>query len=117
MDGYDMRRDMAVDWPGRGRYSTDLFTEEAERLVRSHPPDPDTPLFLYLAHLAPHAGNYEAPLQAPAQDIARFQHIKDPERRVYAGQCSAARVTATAAATTAAQVADVYGQHCKKMLC
>lgn len=85
MDGYDMRRNMAVDWPARGRYSTDLFTEEAVRVVRDH--SADQPLFVYLAHLAPHAGNYEAPLQAPAEDIARFKHIKDPERRVYAGQC------------------------------
>ncbi|XP_026287777.1 arylsulfatase B-like [Frankliniella occidentalis] len=89
MDGFDMRRGMEVDWASRGRYSTDLFTEEAERIVRSHPVgDGAPPLFLYLAHLAPHSGNYEAPLQAPVETIKALAHIKDPERRVYAAMVS-----------------------------
>lgn len=84
MSGYDMRRNMSVAWDAAGRYSTDLFTEEAVRLVREHPKD--SPLFLYLAHLAPHTGNRDNPFQALDEDIAHFGHIADPERRVYAGK-------------------------------
>jgi len=78
-----MRRNEEVDWSSKGRYSTTVFTEEAEQLLRRHPKD--QPLFLFMAHLAPHAGNYEAPLQAPASLIRRFKHIANHERRVYAG--------------------------------
>lgn len=35
------------------------------------------PLFLYLARLDPHAGTYENTLQAPQEDIKKFQSIKD----------------------------------------
>ena len=81
--GYDMRRNMSVDWDALGKYSTDLFTEEAVKLIRHH--NVEEPMFMYLAHLAPHAGNDWDPLQAPDEDIARFAHIEDPERRIYAG--------------------------------
>lgn len=79
-----MRRNMSVDWDSKGRYSTDLFTEEAVQLIKRHPRH--QPLFLYLAHLAPHAGNEGEDFQAPDEYIARFRHIQDPRRRVYAGQ-------------------------------
>lgn len=82
-DGYDMRRNLSLDWTAKGHYSTDLFTEESVRLVLNH--DVATPLFLYLSHLAPHAGNARDPFQAPDDEVARFSHIQDPERRVYAG--------------------------------
>ncbi|XP_052129485.1 arylsulfatase I-like [Frankliniella occidentalis] len=85
MGGYDMRRNMSVAWDAAGRYSTDLFTEEAVRLIGEHPADdPESPLFLYLAHLAPHTGNRDNPFQALDEDVAHFGHIADPERRVYA---------------------------------
>lgn len=45
-------------------------------------------MFLYLAHLAPHTGNSDKPYQAPDEEVARFTHIKDPERRVYAAMVS-----------------------------
>jgi len=45
-------------------------------------------MFLYLAHLAPHTGNSDKPYQAPDEEIAKFSHIKDPERRVYAAMVS-----------------------------
>lgn len=79
-----MRRGMTVDWSARGKYSTDLFTEEAVSVINKH--DPDSPLFLYLAHLAPHTGNMRDPFQAPDELVAKFSHIEDPERRVYAGE-------------------------------
>ena len=39
----------------------------------------DKPFFLFLAYNAPHA-----PQQAPEEDIARYAHIQDKKRRVYA---------------------------------
>lgn len=82
--GYDMRRNMDVDWDAQGKYSTTLFTQEAVKLIREH--DTKDPMFMYLAHLAPHSGNDDDPLQAPDEEIAKFSHIQDPERRVYAGK-------------------------------
>lgn len=78
-----MRRNMSVAWDTKGKYSTDLFTEEAERLIEEH--DTNTPMFMYMAHLATHSGNDDDPLQAPDEEIAKFSYIKDAERRVYAG--------------------------------
>lgn len=69
-----------------GRYATDLFTDEAVDLIYQH--DQSQPMFLCFAHLAPHTGNENDPLQAPPETIAKFQHIKDPLRRTYAGNKS-----------------------------
>jgi hypothetical protein len=79
-----MRRNMTVDWQARGQYSTDLFTNEALRVIETHDSEKG-PLFLYLAHLAPHTGNPEEPFQAPDEEVAKFAYIEDPERRMYAG--------------------------------
>lgn len=78
-----MRRNLETDWSAMGKYSTDLFTDESVRLIQEH--DTRVPLFLYLAHLAPHTGNMRDPFQAPDDVVAKFSHIQDPERRVYAG--------------------------------
>lgn len=67
-----------------GKYSTDLFTEEAIKVIRYH--NKSQPLFLYLAHLAVHSGNPYAPLQAPADIVAKFSYIKDEKRRTFAGK-------------------------------
>ncbi|XP_046672064.1 arylsulfatase I-like isoform X1 [Homalodisca vitripennis] len=85
-EGYDMRRNLSTDWASQGRYSTDLFTEEAVSIINNH--EPHDPLFLYLSHLAPHAGTTRDPFQAPDEEIAKFSHIEDPERRVYAAMVS-----------------------------
>ncbi|KAL1509594.1 hypothetical protein ABEB36_004305 [Hypothenemus hampei] len=84
--GYDFRHNMTVDWDAKGKYSTTLFTEEAVRLIHEH--NTDHPMFMYFAHLAPHAGNDWDPLQAPDEEIAKFAHIQDPERRIYAAMVS-----------------------------
>lgn len=78
-----MRRNLEIDWSAKGRYSTDVFTEEAVRIIANH--DTQSPLFMYLSHLAPHTGTTRDPFQAPDEEIAKFAHIQDPERRVYAG--------------------------------
>lgn len=63
------------------QYLTHAFTDEAVDFVaRNH----DKPFFLFLSYNAPHT-----PLQAPDDYIARFAHIEDPKRRVYAAMVSA----------------------------
>lgn len=63
-------------------YDTDLFGQDAVRLINGH--DKATPLFLYLAFTAPHT-----PYQAPQAWLDRYAHIADPGRRAYAAQISA----------------------------
>ena len=58
-------------------YTTELFGDDAVRLIEAH--DPSTPLYLYLAFNAPHT-----PYQAPQAYIDRYRDIPDPTRRVYA---------------------------------
>ncbi|PSN50827.1 Arylsulfatase B [Blattella germanica] len=65
-----------------GKYATDVFTEEAERIIQQH--DNSTPLFLYLAHLAAHAGNRGKLLEAPQEIIDKFPYIVEPNRKTYA---------------------------------
>nr|XP_031848880.1 arylsulfatase B-like [Nomia melanderi] len=84
--GFDMRRNLSVAWDTSGQYSTDLFTNEAVRLIREH--DANQPMFLYLAHLAPHKGNQNQLLRAPDEEIAKFAYIVDPERRIQAAVVS-----------------------------
>ncbi|MBC7286601.1 MAG: arylsulfatase [Armatimonadetes bacterium] len=48
-----------------GRYLTDVFTEEAISFIRRHR---DEPFLIHLAYNAPHT-----PLQAPEEDVARFE--------------------------------------------
>ena len=74
---------MSVALDTEGKYSTDLFNDEAIRIINEH--DTSTPMFMYLSHLAPHSGNEDDPYQAPDEEIAKFAHIDDPERRIYAG--------------------------------
>lgn len=82
-EGYDMRLNETVTWEDIGHYSTDLFTQRAVDIINNH--NKTKPLFLYFAHLAVHAGNYEDPLQAPKEYVDRFKHIPDLERRKFAG--------------------------------
>lgn len=82
-EGFDMRFNDSVAWNTSGQYSTDLFTKRAVDIISGH--NQAQPLFLYLAHLAPHAGNYDDPLQAPQHSVDKFRHISRGERRIYAG--------------------------------
>ncbi|XP_032679721.1 arylsulfatase B-like [Odontomachus brunneus] len=82
MSGYDMHRD---DNPAYGLtegYATDLFTDEAMRIIQQH--EPSRPLYLQISHLAVHA-----PLESPDdyhrnQDEEQFKHIRELNRRKYA---------------------------------
>lgn len=76
-------RDGGHDWHENDQasrdqgYATDLLADKAIEILAAH--DPAKPLFLYVPFNAPHT-----PLQAPAQWIAKFAHIEDRQRRVYA---------------------------------
>lgn len=72
------RNELPVHEPG---HSTDLLAREAEALIAAH--DPQRPLFLYAAFLAPHP-----PLVAPPEDVAHYAGVADPRRRVYAAMVS-----------------------------
>ncbi|CAG0921257.1 unnamed protein product [Notodromas monacha] len=66
MTGLDMRLNMEPAHNTTGRYTTDLLTEAATLIIHHHKVD-ESPLFLYLSHLAVHSANKEQPLQAPKE--------------------------------------------------
>lgn len=80
--GYDMRRNLEMMNDVKGKYATDLFTNEAVNLIHDH--DVSQPLFLLLTHLAPHAGNEDKPMEAPEEIIKKFEYIKDEKRKTLA---------------------------------
>jgi hypothetical protein len=88
LSGHDFRRNMETAWDLQGQYATEVLTDEALRIIQEH--DKCKPLFLYLGHLAVHAGNAGKLLEAPQEAVNKFRHIKEPNRRTYAGRISAA---------------------------
>jgi arylsulfatase B len=80
--GYDMRNNHDVYNTTTPQYATELFTNEAVQVINNH--DQKNPLFLMVNHLAPHAGNEDFPMQAKAEDMARFDHIKNEKRKTLA---------------------------------
>lgn len=88
--GLDFRHDLRP-WPeANGTYATDVFTDEAVRIIKCH--DESKPLFLLISHLAVHTGQKKKkqtkqnPLQAPEDEVKKFPHISNPRRRTYAGE-------------------------------
>lgn len=67
-----------------GKYNTDVFTDEAIRIISSH--DQSKPLFLELAYTAVHAifGN-TLQVRNLEENNKRFAYIEDPQRRLFAG--------------------------------
>ncbi|KAL4103622.1 hypothetical protein QTP88_018981 [Uroleucon formosanum] len=84
--GFDLRRNDTIAWDVVGKYATDVFTDEAVRLIKEQPAN--KPLFMYLAHVAVHTGNRGKYLEAPQSEINKFNHILDPNRRIYAAMVS-----------------------------
>ncbi|KFM82793.1 Arylsulfatase B, partial [Stegodyphus mimosarum] len=80
--GVDLQNGSTVIKDFRGRYATDIFTERALDIIANH--NSTNPLFLYVAHLACHAGNDYMPLQAPLNLVAKNTHIRDTKRGIYA---------------------------------
>lgn len=75
-----------MHWLYDRKYATDLLTDEAVNTIDNH--DKTKPLFLYVTEAAPHAGNEFDPLQAPEDEIRKFNYIKHPHRRTYAAMVS-----------------------------
>lgn len=86
LSGHDFRLNTETAWQLDGRYATDLFTNVSVNTIRHH--NRSMPLFLYVAHLAVHAGNAGKPLEAPQEAVDKFGHIPDPDRRTYAAMVS-----------------------------
>ncbi|CAH2071337.1 unnamed protein product, partial [Iphiclides podalirius] len=81
VSGLGLFRNMSAAWEDEG-YVTDLYTKEAKAIITSH--DELAPLFLTVAHNAPHSGNAAAVLQAPAEYVRSMRHIESPQRRIFA---------------------------------
>lgn len=78
-----MRSNLQANYSVNGKYATNLLTSAAIDVIDSH--TNESPLFLMLNHLAPHAGNEDNPFQAPEEEILKFAYIKDIKRRTLAG--------------------------------
>lgn len=69
-----------------GKYLTNVYTDEAVKIIENH--DHQQPLFLELSHAAVHAIKY-ATTNLPVPDVAennrKFSYIRDERRRLYAG--------------------------------
>ncbi|XP_037515137.1 arylsulfatase B [Rhipicephalus sanguineus] len=70
-----------------GTYATNLFTERAKSIIANR--DKSKPMFLYFAHQATHGGVGPEPIEAPAENVAKFPYIHEDARRVYAGMTDA----------------------------
>lgn len=82
-----MRDQLRVAYETKGKmYTTHLLTDQAIKTIESH--DQSEPMFMLLAHAAPHAANDYAFLQAPQETIDKFNHISDKQRRIYAAMVS-----------------------------
>ncbi|KAH9492409.1 hypothetical protein Btru_051041 [Bulinus truncatus] len=86
--GLDFHRNKDILWNYTGKYSTDVFKEEAIRIINEH--NKSQPLFLYLPFQSVHSGNGDSThLQAPEKYIDRFKYIQNDQRRIYAAMVSA----------------------------
>nr|CAD7428337.1 unnamed protein product [Timema monikensis] len=81
--GLDMRRGLEPAWDLHGQYSTDVFTNEAVKLIDTH--NFSRPLFLFLSHAAVHSSNPYNPLPAPDSVVAKYAHLQDYTRQRFAG--------------------------------
>lgn len=88
IDYFTHVRDGGLDWHRDDTvnrdvgYATDLIANAAVEFIAGH--DKARPMFLYVPFNAPHG-----PLQAPESYIARYAHIEDKNRRVYAAMVTA----------------------------
>ncbi|XP_053603791.1 arylsulfatase J-like isoform X2 [Plodia interpunctella] len=81
VSGFALYRNFTPAWDVEG-YITDVYTEEAVSIIKNH--DVTKPLFLNIAHNAPHSGNQASLMQAPPEDVRAMRHVELPERRTLA---------------------------------
>jgi len=55
-------------------------------VINAH--DTSKPMFMYLAHQATHNANSNQLIQAPQDVIAKFSHIMDEQRRIFAAMAT-----------------------------
>lgn len=89
MSGKDARRgfDRAGD-EMINKYATDIFTEEAIKLIDSHKHQ-EKPMFLMVSHLAVHTGDPGPNLLEVSNKTyndEQFKYIKNKDRRLFAGK-------------------------------
>ena len=82
VSGLDFRQNMSLAREFVGRYSSEVFSAEAARVIDTHPTD--RPLFLYLAFQSVHA-----PLQVPRRYWNLYPGVHDRSRRTFLGMVSA----------------------------
>lgn len=82
--GYDLHDDLSKYQDDYNIYGTDLYTAKAVNIIQNH--NEDTPLFLMLSQIATHSGEESDRLQAPPDEIAKFDYITDEEKRIFAGK-------------------------------
>lgn len=84
--GLDMRRNLTVAYDLHGKYTTDVISNESEKIILAH--NTSKPLFLYVAHAGVHSGNPYNPLPAPDETVAKFENIRDYNRRRFTAMVS-----------------------------
>lgn len=82
----DLHEGLEPQWQYQGQYATDLFTTKSLEVIDNH--NASKPLFLYLGHLAAHAGANGTELGVPNVTAAqlKYDYITNPMRRNYAGK-------------------------------
>lgn len=79
MWGLDMRRGLKVAYDLHGKYTTEVITEEAVRII--HERNTSKPLFLYVPYTAVHSSNPYSPLPAPDETVAQMRNVSDDYNR------------------------------------
>lgn len=85
--GIDLWKDTVLQTNETGRYLTSLFEEKAEYIIANR--NKSKPLFLLLAHQAPHVSFGSPPMQAPTENIEKFFYIGDEKRTLHAAMVDA----------------------------
>ncbi|XP_065281154.1 arylsulfatase B-like [Dermacentor albipictus] len=85
--GLDFYRDLRPSRSDDGAYYTHIVNKEAVSIIRSHPKE--KPMFLYVAHLAPHFATERERLQVPEIYLRGYDAIGHVNRTLYAGMVSA----------------------------
>jgi len=81
--GYDFRDGEQVVPKYKEKYSTHVFSERAQQIIRDHR-NTSQPFFMYLAFQSVHA-----PLQVPELYENMYRNIADRNRRIFSGMVSA----------------------------
>ncbi|XP_015608401.1 arylsulfatase B [Cephus cinctus] len=89
--GFDLHQDTAstLEMRRNSNYATDVFTEEAVKVIENH--DATEPLYLHLAHPAPHSSEAKEVVEVRnmSEVNSRFGYIENINRRKFAGMMMA----------------------------